>query len=355
MSRQDDINKLIRIHERRLQNLEQQQATMSLQTPPHILLEIEDSKATIEKLRTELRHLESGMEGRPVSYNLKNIRALLIEGFSDADLRRFCYDEPTFRPVYNELAGATGKAAIVDRLLEYAERQELLDSLLDRAKDQNPARYKSHGPYLVSTGMPAQKPFKAGTSPSQLPSLGREIFISYAWGGESEQIVNQLDQAFQAKGVTIVRDKRDLGFKGRIKEFLEHIGRGKAVIVIISEKYLKSPNCMFELVQIAKNGQFYDRIFPIVLADAQIYKPVQRIKYIQNWEQQIKDLDEAMKTVSSANLQGFREEIDQYTEIRNTIAELTNIIKDMNALTPEMHSGSGFAELFKAVERKLAE
>ena len=183
----------------------------------------------------------------------------------------------------------------------------------------------------------------------------KEIFISYAWGGKSEEIVNQLDKTFQEKGITIVWDKQDLDFKGRIKEFMERIGRGKGVIVVISEKYLESENCMFELVQIAQNGQFYDRIFPIVLDDAKIYKPINRIEYVKYWEEQIHQLDEAMKSVSSANLQGFREDIDLYTEIRNTIAELTNILRDMNALTPEIHSESGFDELFEAIERKLAE
>lgn len=67
---------------------------------------------------------------------------------------------------------------------------------------------------------------------------------------------------------------------------------------------------MYELVQIAKNGEFYDRIFPIVLSDANIYKP------IQHWEAQIQELDEAMKTVRADNLQGFRDDIDLYTEIR---------------------------------------
>lgn len=212
---------------------------------------------------------------------------------------------------------------------------------------------KAEGIDLVE-GRTTGEPTPAPTAGS-VPLSSQKVFISYAWGGESEQIVDQLDQAFQAKGITIVRDKRDLGFKGQIKEFMKEIGRGKAVVVVISEKYLKSENCMFELVQIAKNGQFYDRIFPIVLADAQIYKPVQRIKYIQHWEQQIKNLDKAMKTVSAANLQGFRDEIDQYTEIRNAMAELVYTLKNMNTLTPEMHSESGFEELFKAVERKLAE
>lgn len=144
-----------------------------------------------------------------------------------------------------------------------------------------------------------------------------------------------------------------LSYKGLIQDFMERIGRGKCVIAVISDKYLKSPNCMFELVQVAKNGEIRDRIFPIVLADAQIYKPVARIKYIQHWENEIKELDEAMRGVGAANLQGFREEIDQYTEIRNTIAELTNLLKDMNTLTPDIHSQSEFQDLIKAIEDRL--
>ncbi len=124
-----------------------------------------------------------------------------------------------------------------------------------------------------------------------------------------------------------MRDKRDLGFKGRIKEFMETIGRGKAVILVISEKYLKSKNCMFELLQVAKLGDFTERIFPVVLESAGIYNPIERLRYVQYWEQQQKELDEAIKTVSAANLQGFREDIDLYAEIRATLPSLTAILR----------------------------
>ena len=187
------------------------------------------------------------------------------------------------------------------------------------------------------------------------PIVEREIFISYAWSGDSEDFVDKLDAAFQEKGIVIIRDKRDLGYKGLIKEFMERIGQGKCVIAVISDKYLRSPNCMFELAQVSKNGRFHDRIFPIVLKDAQIYRPLERIKYIKYWEEQIRELDEAMKDISAAFLQGFREEIDQYTEIRNTIAELTSILKNMNTLTPDIHSESDFGTLLESVECKLAE
>jgi len=201
---------------------------------------------------------------------------------------------------------------------------------------------------------PAETPAVSSSSDTAIQPE-REIFVSYAWGGDSEAIVNQLDQAFQEKGITIIRDKRDLGYRGSIKEFMEKIGRGKAVIVVISKKYLESENCMFELIQIAENDQFYDRIFPIVLGDANIYKPVQRIQYIKYWEDQIKELDEAIRSVGAANLEGIRDDIDLYTKIRATIAGLTNTLKDMNTLTPDMHRDANFEHLIGAVEQKMAE
>lgn len=183
----------------------------------------------------------------------------------------------------------------------------------------------------------------------------KQVYISYAWGGESERIVNQLDTDLQANGITIIRDKRDLGFKGMIRDFMQQIGRGYAVIVVISDKYLRSPNCMYELVEIARNKDLYDRIFPIVLADADIYNPVNRIKYIKHWEDKLKELDEAMRTVSAANLQGMRDEIDSYDEIRDSISNLTFLLKDMNTLTPEMHENSNFAILVSALKRRMGE
>lgn len=182
-----------------------------------------------------------------------------------------------------------------------------------------------------------------------------QVYISYAWGGESERIVNELDADLQAKGILVIRDKRDLGFKGMIRDFMQQIGRGHAVIVVISDKYLKSPNCMFELVEIAKNKDIYDRVFPIVLGDADIYNPVNRIKYIKHWEEKLKELDEAMRSVSAANLQGMREELDSYDEIRDNVSNLTFLLKDMNTLTPEMHESTNFASLITTLEKRLAQ
>ncbi len=181
------------------------------------------------------------------------------------------------------------------------------------------------------------------------------VFISYAWKGESEEIVNQIDKSLQERGVRIIRDKRDLGYKGSITQFMERIGRGNCVIVVISDKYLRSPNCMFELVEIADGKQFHDRIFPVVLADANIYDPIKRIEYVKYWELKRAELAEAMKTLDPANLQGIREDMDLYDRIRDKISGLTSTLKDMNTLTPDMHRDSDFSELYTAIEKRLKE
>jgi hypothetical protein len=182
------------------------------------------------------------------------------------------------------------------------------------------------------------------------------VFISYAWGGESEEIANQIDRSLQARGIKIVRDKRDLGYKGMIRSFMERIGQGNAVIVIISDKYLRSKNCMYELVEIAENKEFLDRVFPIMLPDALIYDAVDRLGYVEYWQEQKGKLNERILKLSDvSNLQGIREELDDYDRFRSQISGLTSILKDMNALTPAMHQQSDFDELTTAIEKRMKE
>jgi hypothetical protein len=83
-------------------------------------------------------------------YYLANIRELLTKGFSDTELRNFCFDQPEFREVYEQLAEQTGKEEIISLLLEHADQNLLFDVLLTWAKARNPARYKRHQPYIIS-------------------------------------------------------------------------------------------------------------------------------------------------------------------------------------------------------------
>jgi hypothetical protein len=104
-----------------------------------------------------------------------------------------------------------------------------------------------------------------------------------------------------------------------------------------------------------KHGDFAGRIFPIVLAEAKIYDPAERLRFVEHWEKKKDELEEVMKRVSAANMKGFREDIDLYAETRALLPKLLDVLKTMNALTPEIHQRSGFSKIFDAVMAKLEE
>jgi hypothetical protein len=177
------------------------------------------------------------------------------------------------------------------------------------------------------------------------------VFVSYAWGGESECMVDEVDQAFAKYDYSIIRDKKDLDYKGSIKEFERRIGQGQCVILVISDKYLRSEHCMQELLEIYENQRFCERVFPIVLEDAHIYKSAECVQYVLYWQDEIKKLNKAIKKVSDlSNTKRFTSDLDKYTRIRANFVDLIGLLSDMNTLTPEIHEASGFATLISAVE-----
>ncbi len=184
------------------------------------------------------------------------------------------------------------------------------------------------------------------------------VFISYAWGEETherEAIVNQLDQSLQKRGLKIIRDKRDLGYKGMIRQFMERIGEGDCVIVVISDKYLRSKNCMYELVEIAENKDFVQRIFPIVLSDAKIYDATDRIQYLIHWEQKKAVLNEQMRNLSDlSNITGITEELNDYDRFRDEIDKLVSLLKNMNTLSPDIMRNSDFQQLYDAIVERTS-
>ncbi|CCI30625.1 Similar to tr/Q8YVS1/Q8YVS1 (fragment) [Microcystis sp. T1-4] len=185
--------------------------------------------------------------------------------------------------------------------------------------------------------------------------MNQQVYISYNWQEDSNEMANQLVQAFAAKGIEIIRDKTHTTYKDSIKNFMRQIGQGKCVVAVISDRYLKSENCMFELVEIARNGDFYQRIFPIILPDARIHKDFERIDYLKYWEDEKAKLQAKYKQIDLAKTNSILETLNLYDEIRGNIDNLTNILKDMNTLNIDLHRQSEFAVMIQKVETKLAE
>ena len=89
------------------------------------------------------------------------------------------------------------------------------------------------------------------------------IFLSYNHADEktADMVETQLSQ----RGYTVVRDVRDVKEWDDLDEFMKSIRKQDYVVILISDKYLHSQNCIYEIYQLLKDENYVERTFPIVL------------------------------------------------------------------------------------------
>lgn len=115
------------------------------------------------------------------------------------------------------------------------------------------------------------------------------VYFSYAWANtehpDIEKDVEKLCELLEDNNIFYKRDKENLcPYRWSINDAEKEIGEGAAIIVVISEKYLRSLHCLHEWNQIRANGKIWNRVFPIVLEDAQITKDEVFLKFYENLE-----------------------------------------------------------------------
>jgi len=201
------------------------------------------------------------------------------------------------------------------------------------------------------------RPKKTTGTPSR-----RTIYISYAWWGEKgdswpnhENIVHRLYESLQNGGYDVRWDKTDIGFKKPISEFMGELARGACVVVVISDKYLRSAFCMSELLEIYRNRRFQDRIIPIVLGDASISTTPKRMAYIAHWNDELKELEDSVRQHDLLKLLGGQtlKDLERCRDIERNVDKLLGFLADMNYSTPEKIEAKDFTILKKAINSCL--
>lgn len=217
------------------------------------------------------------------------------------------------------IEGWSGRVVVQTR---GGQAQELLARLCERVEelqgrlglkpreDESDARGKQHRRDLSREpgrgGAPNEKPLDFGAEPRP-PS----VYVSYAWGDpgdrDREKIVDQLCEEAEKRGKPIIRDKTTLHRGDRISKFMKQIAQGDRIYVILSDKYLKSPFCMFELCEIWRQSRhdeehFLGRVRLFVLDDAKIWTPLDRVKCAKYWKDQHDGLNAAIEEAGAALL-----------------------------------------------------
>ena len=128
--------------------------------------------------------------------------------------------------------------------------------------------------------------------------------MSYAWNDptdrQREKDVDRTCREAEARGAPILRDKTAMTVGDSISKFMREIGHGDRVFVFLSDKYLKSPFCMFELFEIWRNcrlerEEFKAKVRLYRLSDAAIFKPKDRLAYAKYWRAEHDELAAELK------------------------------------------------------------
>jgi len=201
-----------------------------------------------------------------------------------------------------------------------------------------------------------------------------QLFMSYNWEDESNEMANNIEKTLPDHGISLIRDKKHLGYGDLIKTFMNRINEANGAIVIISDAYLKSKNCMYELTSLYIGDQkdeesnedvaalkkdntkrkeaFRNRIFPIYMTDAKIFDDKDIQKYQDIWTILMKEKG----AEADPNKPGFKEYLEEFQviqQIEKNFTEVIMLLKGLNGTTPEAHINSGFKELIDLIKQRF--
>jgi hypothetical protein len=195
-----------------------------------------------------------------------------------------------------------------------------------------------------------------------MPTLPK-VYFSYAWGddetpqgqlrAEAADALYQELKSREARGeLQVMIDREQMRYKDRIRNFTRQYGDSSILIImIISEKYLRSPYCMGEVVEILSNKDYRKRIFPVVLPDAKLKDGIKLAQYYKDWEKRKKDLKTAIDEIEDKTYAGpLIDQQKDIAEIIRIIAEFTTEMGDTLTARPPDYS-----PLLQALDERIAE
>lgn len=190
----------------------------------------------------------------------------------------------------------------------------------------------------------------------------KTIFLSYCQKDSdvADLIDNGIGSQLSGKA-KISRDIRDVGYHESFKKFMQSIEQHDYVITLISDNYLKSRNCMFEMLEVVKDSQFSKKLIYIVLRDedskyykntpqssigANVYSMEGQTQYTLYWQQKYSELQSQIDSIANNVLS-----IDQIKEqsiIQKILIDMNDFlsfVRDSKGLSLTEHLTNDFTEI----------
>lgn len=191
----------------------------------------------------------------------------------------------------------------------------------------------------------------------------KTVFLSYCQ--KDTAIADNLEKELNSctKYLNISRDIRDVKYKESFSEFMDTISEHDFVISIVSDNYLKSRNCMYEVVEVMKNKHYIDKLLYIIVSDedlnffgdnncgcgAKIYGIDGQNEYIKYWQSKEEEIKELIKGIEPSNTQNYVIELQVIRRIQLDIQEFMRELSDRKGISYSEMLSSNFKEILSAI------
>lgn len=154
------------------------------------------------------------------------------------------------------------------------------------------------------------------------------VFMSYNHG--SSDFVDKIENLL-AGICNIKRDKNEIGDWESISDFMKTIRKEDFAVLVISDSYLKSTACLFEVIQLMKDENWDKHTMYVIMDDAKtLYNLGGQLDYIQHWENHYKDIYKKIEQLPLESAHKQIEQLNKITTIKKEIGEFLNKVSDAN-------------------------
>jgi Tfp pilus assembly protein PilF len=179
------------------------------------------------------------------------------------------------------------------------------------------------------------------------PDQATSIFLSYSW--RDKEIADQLDRDLVQMQMNVIRDVRDLAYRGKISDFMETIRASDYAILLISDSYLKSKNCMTEVLHLLREREFEEKLLPVIVGDARIYSTLDRLEYTAYWQSEFTNLQSVISQHSAISALSALADLKTVGEIHSGINEFISYISDIKHISFTDLKAEGYKTLLHAI------
>jgi hypothetical protein len=179
-----------------------------------------------------------------------------------------------------------------------------------------------------------------------------KIFLSYSH--KNKEIADRVDKFFISKNIRLTKDVRDAPAYSSLKKFMDTIRDHYYIILLISDGYLKSTNCMYEVIQFIQERNYIGRTFPIIIDnEATIFDHSKHGKYIRYWQIKYKEFGDEIKTLQYTGTSPLHKELDKINKIQSNIGEFLNKIADLKCFSLDELESTNYKAILDKIGKTL--